>query len=931
MRFNPMLMCAVVLFAPAPAMAGDKVLQGKAPDWVTQATLDPASAKGKPSQLIADYQYRIEKGEVFSYVDNAFRIDDPDTLMAQNTVSLTWLPDKGDLKIHHLEIYRDGKVIDLLANGAKFDVIRREPGLESRLLDGELTATLSVPGLRVGDILRTTYTISTHDQALGNEAQVLQALGSEPWRVDMGRAIVSWPQDEQMYWKAEAKAGVKDPELRNGYRYLTVKLPLAEPKEMPKDAPWRYQRPSVLRVGTYPSWKDLSKQMAPYYAAASDVAAGGAVAKQAAAIMQKSNDPLTRAALATRLVQDQVSYLLNGLNGGNYLPQRAEFTWDKRYGDCKAKSVLLLALLKQMGIEAEPALVASSGGDALPEILPIPGDFDHVIVHARISGTDYWLDGTSTGTRLANVADVPPFHYALPLRAGGSDLMPMTTRDETQPDLTITGRMDHSAGVDFPQLFTITVQGYGASGAAVESMADANDPKLLRRLAGTFAEQGGIGQGAVSSIRVSYDKENAIGRMVIEGIASPSFKWQDGKFVVDTGGPTDGIDFNPDRARPEWRDIPVATQGPSYVRIDFSMALPEHGKGFSLSGPERLETRFANTRIIATGKLAEGMIRGGAEIWQTLGEIAPADVAEAKRQARRIKAELAKLVAPTTVTWRWDLDEKQRQAKAAPILAAYDKAIAFALEDDFNPLVQKAQFLQGIYDYPAALAAYNQLIDKSPSAWAHLQRSSVLLALGRRPDAIADLKSAYDLEPANGTAFELAKELAYDGKADDAQKLLESLAVQEDERAGFADAQATVEGLKGDSKDALTVLADAIADKPENSDVLNSDCWFRGLFNVALDTAVSECTHAVERASSPAAALDSRALVEFRLGNYDAALADLNSVLKLAPAIPASRFMRGVVRLKKGDDQGREDIQAALRMSPSLATFYARHGIAPIT
>ena len=101
---------------------------------------------------------------------------------------------------------------------------------------------------------------------------------------------------------------------------------------------------------------------------------------------------------ALQLVQDQISYLANGMDGGNYIPQDAEFTWAKRYGDCKAKSVLLLALLKQMGIEAEPVLVASSGGDALPELLPVPGDFDHVIVHAVIGGTDYWLDGTNTGS-----------------------------------------------------------------------------------------------------------------------------------------------------------------------------------------------------------------------------------------------------------------------------------------------------------------------------------------------------------------------------------------------------------------------------------------------------------------------------------------------------------------------------------------------------
>jgi tetratricopeptide (TPR) repeat protein len=359
------------------------------------------------------------------------------------------------------------------------------------------------------------------------------------------------------------------------------------------------------------------------------------------------------------------------------------------------------------------------------------------------------------------------------------------------------------------------------------------------------------------------------------------------------------------------------------------MILPDHGKGFSLSGPETLDTGFANTRIVTTTKLAGDTVHAVAEVRQSLGEIAPADIPAAKRDARRLKAETAKLVVPTKVTWRWDLNDAQRRAKAAPILAAYDKAIAFALEDDFNPLIQKAMFLESIYEYADALAAYDQLIAKSPSAWAHLRRSAVLLALGRRSDAIAAMQAAYDLEPVNATAFETAKELAYDGKAGDAQKLLDSLSVREEERAMFADARATVDGLKGDSKDALALLADAVADEPENSDILNTDCWFRGLFNVALDSAVSECTHAVERAGSPMAALDSRAMVEFRLGNYDAALTDLNSVLKLAPAIPNSRFMRGVVRLKKGDQAGHEDIEAALRMSPSVGKFYARHGITP--
>jgi tetratricopeptide (TPR) repeat protein len=399
--------------------------------------------------------------------------------------------------------------------------------------------------------------------------------------------------------------------------------------------------------------------------------------------------------------------------------------------------------------------------------------------------------------------------------------------------------------------------------------------------------------------------------------------------VVDVDSSSGDLGFNPDRARPEWRDIPVATQGPSYVKMDLSITLPEGGRGFSLNGPEKLETAFANTRVVANTSLAGGKLRSRTEVWQGLGEVAPREIPEAKRKALRFQADVVELIAPAEVTWRWDLDEKQRRAKAAPILAAFDEAIEFAMEDDYNPLIQKALFLHTIYEYEAALAAYDELIEKAPSAWGHQQRSSVLLALGRRDDAIADLQAAYDLDPSNGTAFWLAREMAYAGQPSEALELLDTLPVREDERISYADARATVTGLLGDTQSALSLLAEEVAGKPENSELLNADCWFRGLFDVATENAVSGCTHAVERADNPMAALDSRAMVQFRLGNYDAALADLDAVLKLAPAVPNSRYLRGVVRLRKGDQAGREDIETALRMSPQLAEFYARHGVAP--
>ena len=86
------------------------------------------------------------------------------------------------------------------------------------------------------------------------------------------------------------------------------------------------------------------------------------------------------------------------------------------------------------------------------------------------------------------------------------------------------------------------------------------------------------------------------------------------------------------------------------------------------------------------------------------------------------------------------------------------------------------------------------------------------------------------------------------------------------------------------------------------------------------------CTRAIERAEDSAAMLDSRAMVHYRLGNHDAALADLDSALELSPGLSNSLLLKGMILLERGDRSGKELIVQALRISPELERVYARHG-----
>lgn len=925
---NGLLVSTALVALATPAHAGDKVLYAPAPEWVREADLDALLERpAVPATILRDWQHRLEGGVVTSYADAAMRLENPEALRQMGTISLAWLPDKGDIIVHRLEIHRDGAVIDLLAQGETFDVIRRERGLELRLLDGALTATLAVPGLRVGDVMRLAYSVSAGDQALGREMQEAQFLPGGEWPVGLARAIVSWPTGEGVYWRAEERAGVQPPVERDGYQWLEVSLPLAQRPPMPEDAPSRYHRPEVLRVGTFASWEELSQVMAPHFEAAMGLAEDSPVAAQAQAIMQRTADPRDRAAQAVRLVQDEISYLLNGLDGGNYLPQTADETWAARYGDCKAKSVLLAALLREMDIQAEVVLVATEGGDAVPELLPLPLTFNHMIVHAVIDGQDYWLDGTSSATRLANLADVPPFSWALPLRAGGTGLMAMEQRDPAEPQLAAVLDFDQTAGADFPLLFNIDMRITGPAGATLRPLADAATPDQLRQFATGLGQTGGLQNARITSAQVTYDADAAVARVHVAGVASSLFSWGQGRMAMDVIDQAGSATFNPDRARAAWRDIPVAIRGPFRQRYETRVQLPDEGRGFQLAGETRITGGYGTRRVDRSAELSGGMMRAVSEGTVRAGEIAPADLAAARREARRLAGATVQLVADGDVTWRWELSAGERRRRAQPLLEAYEQAIAFAAADDFGPLQSRAWFYESSYMFAEALEDYSTLVERSPSPWAHHRRAAVLDALGRPQDAIADLRAAYEMDPDNNTAFALARMLAYAGETQAADEVLGALSFGEEDELSMTDISATVLGLSGDADAGQAIVGSLAQARPTSGEALNADCWYRGLFNVALDDALELCTRAVERSEMSAPSLDSRALVHFRQGRLRDAIADLDAALQLVPGLAPSMYLRGVVRLAAGDSGGRDDIRTALGMAPQLARFYARHGI----
>lgn len=97
-------------------------------------------------------------------------------------------------------------------------------------------------------------------------------------------------------------------------------------------------------------------------------------------------------------LQDNTRYINVTLETGGFRPYPASYVCKNKYGDCKALSVYMKALLKEAGIESH--YVHINAGHATPGIIrEAPGpQFNHMILCVPLDGDTIWLDNTTTST-----------------------------------------------------------------------------------------------------------------------------------------------------------------------------------------------------------------------------------------------------------------------------------------------------------------------------------------------------------------------------------------------------------------------------------------------------------------------------------------------------------------------------------------------------
>jgi TPR repeat protein len=350
-------------------------------------------------------------------------------------------------------------------------------------------------------------------------------------------------------------------------------------------APPRFSELGSLELSQYADWSELSRTMAPLYAKAAVLKPGSPLEAEVAKIKAESSDPKARATAALRLVEDQTRYVFLGMNDGGLVPAQADDTWARRFGDCKGKTALLTALLRALGIDAEPALVSTVFGDGLDQRLPMASWFDHVIVRARIEGKTYWLDGTRVGDRNIDDLVVPSFRWALPVQADGATLVRLDPDPLTLPNTEELMRIDASKGAATPAPTHIEITYRGESAAAsrqqIASLPRSDYERYLRE----FWTKAYPWLG-VSSVSTSDDPQANVVRLTADGAST--LEWTlspDGARLYRVPYTAMGVEVSFKREPGAHQDAPFAVTYPFFERRTKEIVLPGDGD-FTLSGAD---------------------------------------------------------------------------------------------------------------------------------------------------------------------------------------------------------------------------------------------------------------------------------------------------------------------------------------------------------
>jgi tetratricopeptide (TPR) repeat protein len=361
---------------------------GPAPAWITSRSI-PWRTTGKPEDhafvLLSDCQRAPL--EAIRYEREVRRLVTKDAVQRLSQVELQWDPETEILRLHEVALWREGASRSFCER-ARVLLRQREGNLESQILHGRMSAILLLDDVRPGDSIEVVHSIQTVQRHPGERFDFFFLL-------DRSTLTGSWSFSVHLPEGATCQIHTSiSPQVYASGGQLVREWSGTQPENRepePLTPPWHSPLP-FGHCSAYQNWGEVAGFLWRIWSTlATDTPELRSLAQQISSAHETSE---AKAQALVRWVQDDVRYLGLEMGLGGTLPSAPTEVASRRYGDCKDKSLLLVALLGCAGIPAAPVLVHTALRHQTESLLPGLSGFDHAIAVLWLDGSPIFIDTT---------------------------------------------------------------------------------------------------------------------------------------------------------------------------------------------------------------------------------------------------------------------------------------------------------------------------------------------------------------------------------------------------------------------------------------------------------------------------------------------------------------------------------------------------------
>ncbi len=297
------------------------------------------------------------------------------------------------LQLHWIGVYRAGEWIDLLPT-VEIDVVDARTDVQSWFYDDSKDVRIILEGLEVGDVLDYAFTRIGSNPVVGDRFSAHASLGYSV-RVGSIDVRLDWPiGKEGLRYRTYPERWEPGISEEDGYRVIRWHFENPEPVIRQSGLPAGYEAYPWVQFTDWSNWGEVARWALDLYPLDSELPR--LLQREADRIRKEGGTPLEQATMALQFVQDRIRYISIPVGPHSYQPYPPARSAEKKYGDCKDKSLLLVLLLRDLGIHAELVLVNTVDRQLVRTRLPSQDAFDHVLVRARIEGEPLWMDPTDS-------------------------------------------------------------------------------------------------------------------------------------------------------------------------------------------------------------------------------------------------------------------------------------------------------------------------------------------------------------------------------------------------------------------------------------------------------------------------------------------------------------------------------------------------------